>query len=1001
MNKADTNQDPLVSILKKKEKIRQKLETEIGRIEKVQNIISEDFTLFHIEELTFEEDSPRKEALENVLSSLCIDGVTFIYLLLGDENGVSFYFGIVKDKKYKQELELDVDDIGRYILKSNIEGNFRGSKITEQTDKKSAILQSLKSMKRFAKLDGVASVNEESEDFQGVDRLVDVMMGDKFALMILADPLATNEVQEIETSLYDIHNKLSPLAKESVQSSSGTSDTEGESKGKSESDTKGESRGTSESDTHGTSVGISSSNGESSGSSSSTNSSSSGNQGRTESFTVGSNNGDSISKTVGSSSNYTKSLTTNKGTNRSREFSDKVVSEWMEYIDEVLLKRVEYGRSKGIFHTGTYLFANEKGTLLKLGNTMKSLFSGIEDNKAPLRLSYITDANEIHAIKNLQLPISKMNISENEKQARLLFSKNGNKLGSWISANELSVIAGLPQKEVVGLPLKEEVEFGLNIKHQDIKEEDKLLLGNLIRSGSKLNIEVKIDKQHLNKHTFITGVTGSGKTTTCQRILESADMPFMVIEPAKTEYRVLTKRKQEILIFTLGDDTVAPFRLNPFEFLQGENITSRVDMIKANIEAAFDMEAAIPQIIESALYKCYESYGWDIATSTNKRYADPFTDGVFSFPTLSDLIKATEIVVEEQGFDERLKNDYIGSIKARLQGLLVGAKGSMLNTPRSIDFTDLINRDVIIELEQIKSGAEKSLIMGFMLINLNEAIKINYKAYKKQNREFKHITLIEEAHRLLSKHIPGDNPSKKLGVETFADMLAEVRKYGESLIIVDQIPDKLTPEVLKNTNTKIVHKLFASDDKNAIGNTMALNDEQKEFLSNLEVGRAIISNQDFAKPIQVQIKELEDTSTTKSDLVDEQDIRNLALAYYQKRYKRGIIQGLEIFEQEPTFQEIEELLSFKISGLLKAWEDSFKYIKREMHFEFDFRAYLKENNLEDKKEFVKEYILLKFYKHRDEEEQNMLKEIITKVMERDADTQSSFTRQEKAYLRIR
>ena len=288
-----------------------------------------------------------------------------------------------------------------------------------------------------------------------------------------------------------------------------------------------------------------------------------------------------------------------------------------------------------------------------------------------------------------------------------------------------------------------------------------------------------------------------------------------------------------------------------------------------------------------------------------------------------------------------------------------------------------------------------------MLINLNEAIKINYKKYKKQNREFTHITLIEEAHRLLSKHMPGDNPSKKLGVETFADMLAEVRKYGESLIIVDQIPDKLTPEVLKNTNTKIVHKLFASDDKNAIGNTMALNDEQKEFLSNLEVGRAIISNQDFAKPIQVQIKELEDTSTTKSDLIDEQEIRNLALAYYQKRYKRGIIQGLDIFEQEPTFQEIEELLSFKISGLLKAWEDSFKYIKSEMHFEFDFRAYLQENSLDDKKEFIKEYILVKFYKNRDEEEQNMRKEIITKVMERDAEIESSFTRQEKAYLRIR
>ena len=134
----------------------------------------------------------------------------------------------------------------------------------------------------------------------------------------------------------------------------------------------------------------------------------------------------------------------------------------------------------------------------------------------------------------MQLPTSRLDLSNNIEQARLLFSKNTNKIASWISTNELSIIAGLPQKEVVGLALKEEVEFGLNIKKQNIKDEDKLLLGSLVRSGSVLDIEVKIDKHHLNKHTFITGVTGSGKTTTCQRILQSANMPFMVIEPAKT-----------------------------------------------------------------------------------------------------------------------------------------------------------------------------------------------------------------------------------------------------------------------------------------------------------------------------------------------------------------------------------------------------------------------------------------------------------------------------------
>ncbi len=975
----------LIEILKNKNYLT--IDTELR--DKAKEILPKDFTLLHIEELTFEDDSPRKEALENVISSLRIDGINFVYLLLGNESGVSFYFGIVKDKHYGKELELDVDDIGQYILKANIEGNFRGSEIVEQKPKeKNSILENIRNMKRFARIDGVPSVNVDSEDFQGVDRLVDIMMGDEFGLMVLADPLATEEIEEIERSLHDVYNQLSPLAKQSVQETVGTSETTGMAIAKNSSDTNGRNEGDSEADSKGTSKGTNVGTGESSGSSSTTSSSKGANEGSSDTFTTTVNKGTSTSKTIGSSETSNKSETTNQGSTKSREFSDKIVNEWMEYIDEVLLKRVEYGKNRGLFNAGIYLFANEKGTLLKLGNAIRSLFSGTEENKAPLELEYITDENEINSIKNLQIPSTQSSsIEKNLKKSHLLHSQYGKKIGSWISTNELSVITGLPQKEVVGLSLKEEVEFGLNIKKQKIKSENKLLLGNLVRSGSKLNVEVSIDRNHLNKHTFITGVTGSGKTTTCQRILNSANMPFMVIEPAKTEYRVLATQNKDLLIFTLGDDSIAPFRLNPFEFFKGENITSRVDMIKANIEAAFDMEAAIPQLIESALYKCYEEYGWDIATSTNSNYENPFADGVYAFPTLSDLIKQTEVVVGEQGFDDRLKNDYIGSIKARLQGLLVGSKGFMLNTPRSIDFTDLIERDVILELEEIKNGAEKSLIMGFVLINLNEAIKLKYKEYKKQNREFKHITLIEEAHRLLSKHTPGDNPSKKLGVETFADMLAEVRKYGESLIIVDQIPDKLTPEVLKNTNTKIVHKLFASDDKNAIGNTMALNDEQKAFLSNLEVGRAIISNQDFAKPLQVQIRELENVSTTDSKLVDEEEIRNLSLAYYQKHYKRGVIQGLEIYDNEPTFKQIEAFLK---NELVKGWE---KLSKGE---EFDLKVYLEKNELTDKTDFVEKYLFDRFYKNRNEDEKMEIKSILHNFV---LNGKNKFERNEKAYLR--
>ncbi len=1042
------------------------------KLEKAKELLVSDFSLYHIEELTFEDESPRKKAFENVLSSLKFEGISFVYLLLGDKNGVSFYFGIAKDKSYDSSLELDVDKIGKSILKPNIEGNFRGSKIRRLTrNKKSDIKANISGFNKFAKIEGLPRVNEDNEEFQGVDRLVDVMIGDVFGLMILADPLAKNQIKEIENRLFNIYDKLAPLAKISQQIGSSDSETKGTNKGESKSETiakndsttttetngtnSGTSKGTSSSETNGTSSGTSkgtsssdtngTSSGKNSGTSSGTttnvssnkesnstqsNSNKGSSEGKTYSHQVGKNKGSNESKTysiqvgknkgssegknsslseaktvgtstsntIGISSGENFSAQTSTSNSETLEFTNKSIQVWIEYIDEVLLPMLKYGKNKGLYYSNIYLLAKSKDTLLKLGNTLQSLCSGTNENKAPLTYKYIEDENEILFIKNFQFPKYRETLNENEKLENLLLSKTiGSVSGNWLSTNELSVVAGLPQKEVVGLTLKEEVEFGLNMK-SNISTNNTLLLGNLVKSGHVLDIDVNLDKTNLDKHTFITGVTGSGKTTTCHKILNSSDTPFMVIEPAKTEYRILSKLKKDMLIFTLGNDNIAPFRLNPFEFFPHENITARVDMIKASIESAFDMEAAIPQIIESAIYKCYENYGWNISTNKNSKYKDPFSDGVYAFPTLKDLIDMTEKVVEEQGFDDRLKKDYVGSIKARLQGLMIGAKGLMLNTHRSIDFKELVKRDVILELEEIKNPSEKSLIMGFILTNLNEAIRANYEEYRAEGKRFRHITLIEEAHRLLSKYSAGDNPNKKLGVEVFSDMLAEVRKYGEALIIVDQIPNKLTPEVLKNTNTKIVHKLFAKDDKEAIGNTMALDDEQKEFLSNLEVGRAIVSSQHLNKAIQVQVKELDELSTTDLEIIEVSQLRKLSLVYYQKEYKRGVLLGLEQWKSKPSVKDVENFLQFSTSNeLIDGWCSICDNFSEE--FTFDLKQYLIVNDLIDSLDFIAKYICLKVYKSEKglkiEEKIVYLRKFLDEVLK----GKVKFTMQDKNILR--
>ena len=951
------------------------------------NIDISDVKFYHIKELTFEEDSPRREAFENVISTLRIDGIIFVYLIVGGSNGVSFYAGVTKDMSYRGELELDIDDIGKRVLKPSIEGNFRGSKVLEvEKGQKAELVSKIDKMKRFAKVSGIPSVYKDKEDFQGIDRLIDIMSGDEFALVVLAKPMSNGAIADIEKVLFDAYNNIAPMTKTSVQQSDGSSVSSSTSATKGSSISDGTNYSESNQTGKNTSKGVSSSEGYSS-SSSGSNSSSGTNESSGESSSFSKTTGSSQTKSENESFNKSESISKNQGSNLSFEFTNKMASELTKYIDEVLLKRINYGKNKGLFDSCIYLMSNEKGNLTKLGNAIRAIFSGDESNKSPLVLSNLNaekDMNEIKCIKNFQIPKINLVESANAVISRSLLSQNLASQSCWMSANELSVIATLPKKEVVGLSLKEEVEFGLNIKEQ-ILQDEAIFLGNMVQSGKELNQKIFIDKAWLDKHIFIAGVTGSGKTTTCQRILKSAKLPFLVIEPAKTEYRAMLNDMDDLLIFTLGDERVAPFRINPFEFFPHESISSRVDMIKANIEASFDMEAAIPQIIETALYRCYEEYGWDISTSKNYKFSDPFADGVFAFPTLSDLVRQANIVVEEQGFDERLKKDYIGSINARLQGLLVGSKAFMLNNPRSVDFADLLEKNVVLELEEIKNGAEKSLIMGFILININEALKVKYKEYKNKGEEFRHITLIEESHRLLSKFMPGDSPNKKLGVETFADMLAEVRKYGESLIIVDQIPNKLTPEVLKNTNTKIVHKIFAQDDKEAIGNTMALNDEQKEFLSNLETGRAIVSNPNFIKPIQVQIAQLENVSTTKSAVIDAKILRDNVLDYYRQNYKKGIIPPVESKNNVPKVKDLEEALQYDFYALEVEW---LKQVKNNEKIVLStIRQMIDRKKIPNNAKYLSKYIFNKFYKNQDESVYEDIEECISLIFEKIMNTE--------------
>lgn len=925
---------------------------EFWKVKTAEQLDLDDLILYRIEEITYEEDSPQLEALENALSCMTVSGMNLVYLILGEKGKVKFYFGVVRDLVCDGNQAINVKEAGDAFLRPALEGNFRGSIVRElDVDRKGnlvsdpvekkAILQTLRGYlgkpQNCRVLYGVpGSVKDkENRDFRGIDRLVDIMQGDSFGLMVLAKPIDGDTLSELRHTVFQAYEMLSAASKQSVQ----IGVNEGESKnlsvniGKSISKSTSTTLSVSHNESQTKSTGTSEKRSEHSRFTDSAN--------RSKTVGGGDSRSDAKSRSESENASKTESLGANRGSSVtiSSDLTNKIASDWVKYFDDVIVPRLDYARDKGAYVVSTTLFGANPNIVRKLSQAARSIFAGEMANMVPL-LSREPCKSECEQLQNMTIPY---HVLSDEGEVRLPYAEAGlleyagparvavedlarpgrctysvkNTLfsGNWMSVRELALMAGLPQKEVVGLRLKEEVEFGLNVPESKKDDEKVVILGDLVKSGNtSKGCEITLAQDQLDRHVFVAGVTGSGKTTTCQTLLLSCKWPFLVIEPAKTEYRGLRfpfKDKDgneqkalcpDLLVFTLGDDTGAPFRLNPFELIPGESVTARVDMLMASLTAAFDMEAAIPQLIERAIYACYEDYGWSVDDNSNSLYEDPFKDGVFAFPTLSDVLRKTEVVVNEQGFDERLKKDYIGSINARLQGLTLGAKGFMLDCPRSIDFMKLLDRQVVLELEPIPNAAQKSLIIGFVLTNLLQAVK---RKFQLTNAKVNHITLIEEAHRLLSKPEPGGNPSQKQAAETFADMLAEIRKYGESLVIADQIPGKLTPEVMKNTNTKIIHRLFAQDDKEAVGHTMGLEEDQAKFLSNLAVGRAVVFNGNWPKAIQVQI-----TQAFRTDAkIPENEgavIREAALKFYAQDYKRGVYGMSHLSGKAPSASEIEK-----------------------------------------------------------------------------------------------
>lgn len=427
-----------------------------------------------------------------------------------------------------------------------------------------------------------------------------------------------------------------------------------------------------------------------------------------------------------------------------------------------------------------------------------------------------------------------------------------------VSGKEMTYQMPLPKKPVSGVPVVECAEFGREVATL-ADYNGNLPLGKIYHMHNTEDNVVNLDANSLTSHTFITGSTGSGKSTTIYKILDELNsmtvgdteetVKFMVIEPAKGEYKnALAKNKKfGIKVYGTNPSITPLLRINPFRFPSDKiHIYEHMDKLTEIFNVCWPMYAAMPAVLKVAIENAYVSAGWNLVKSENKHGE--------IFPSFVDVALEVENYINKSEYSDENKSNYKGSLLTRLESLTNGIN-SLIFSADDIEDNDLFEQNVIVDLSRVGSMETKALIMGILILKLQEH---RIACTDKSNSELRHVIVLEEAHNLLKRTSTeqSSETANLLGksVEMLANSIAEMRTYGEGFIIADQSPSLLDMSVIRNTNTKIIMRLPDFSDRELVGKAAGLNDDQIIELAKLPRGVAAVYQNDWIYPVLCNVE---------------------------------------------------------------------------------------------------------------------------------------------------
>jgi len=856
-----------------------------------------DVAFLHLEQVgqpVSEDPKSYINAIQTTLSACHDPRYALIFLISSDGIRNHIYIG-VKARAHGSHPGLFADQLGQFLC-----SNWPGTRVKTIHDYRQ-IVQDVHvplSRYRYARaFTGIPSPKSiESGPYpQSLDQFMRGMRGKPFLYMVVAEPMSEGEVGDIINNCHTLSGQVHSFAKATIQRSASESESTSTAETRSETSSTTRTKTTSDVSTDGVSKGAL---GAAVGGAGMVGLGAAGagltgvaallgavpgmgllfggmlgifgqlfpTSSKSTSIGEAITEGDTLGITTGATT--TGGASTSESLSFGREYLNKH-AEACEKLLEHTLQRFEAARGQGCWNVGVYLLSDQAEAAAQAQAQLKAIVSGENSSFEPVRvhdLKPLWDGKVQVSLDAFQHPPLRLYSPVSDDQLHHPLGKVFEGLTTPLNTAELSQFANLPMREMPGIPVQATADFSLNPPLPS-DPDSALLLGKLLDGGEEVGeLTYEVDLNTLTRHVFITGITGSGKSNTCRRLLAELmerKVNFMVIEPAKDEYvqMALTYNQagtfdRQIAVYmpgrtNWGGHDLESLRLNPFDIVRLPGATTQVmphmDRLKSIFNASFPMQEILPVILEEALVDLYDSQGWLDETLP--------PEGI-GFPTLEQLYDRVSGLVRAKGYEQRITDNIIAAIRTRIGSLLRGWKGRLFNHPLSTPFDQLFDRPVVVNLQSMGDDADKCFTMALLLNFMYEYRQAQHEsAGSPESGLLRHLAIIEEAHRVLRKSSPsayGGDPQAKMG-EMFADILAEMRAYGQGLAIIDQVPAKLVPDALKNTNLKIIHRLVAADDRQAMASTLALTEEQTKVIARLKVGQAIIAGIQDDMPSWIKI----------------------------------------------------------------------------------------------------------------------------------------------------